>query len=127
MKYKRRKFLKKILYSISIPAFILFDRAARNTDKAKRGELIKVNISDLTEGLNQFDKVFILKENSKIKAFSRSCTHLGCTVEKKSGQLVCPCHGSKYDVNGEVVKGPAGENLHAIDIKQENGIIRIYV
>jgi nitrite reductase/ring-hydroxylating ferredoxin subunit len=40
-------------------------------------------------------------------ALSLTCTHLGCTVEQKSDSFECPCHGSMYDNQGEVQKGPA--------------------
>ncbi len=43
-----------------------------------------------------------------------SCTHLGCVPTKVDVGLegwVCPCHGSKFDVTGRVMKGPAPTNL----------------
>jgi Rieske Fe-S protein len=39
------------------------------------------------------------------------CTHLGCTVEIEGAVLVCPCHGSTYDLTGRVVRGPAERPL----------------
>lgn len=45
---------------------------------------------------------------------SASCTHLGCVPTKVDTGLegwVCPCHGSKFDVTGRVMKGPAPTNL----------------
>jgi cytochrome b6-f complex iron-sulfur subunit len=32
--------------------------------------------------------------------------HRGCQVEPVDGHLVCPCHGSEYTNQGEVLKGP---------------------
>ncbi|MGH3886490.1 MAG: Rieske (2Fe-2S) protein [Pseudonocardiaceae bacterium] len=47
------------------------------------------------------------------KAFSATCTHSGCTVNKvAAGTINCPCHGSKYDIkDGSVVNGPASRPL----------------
>ena len=44
-------------------------------------------------------------------ALSPICTHLGCTVEIEQARLVCPCHGSTYDRDGRVVRGPAEHAL----------------
>ncbi len=40
------------------------------------------------------------------------CTHLGCVPNRDpEGGWLCPCHGSKYDASGRVVRGPAPRNL----------------
>jgi ubiquinol-cytochrome c reductase iron-sulfur subunit len=42
------------------------------------------------------------------------CTHLGCVPLGQAGDFggwFCPCHGSHYDTEGRVRKGPAPENL----------------
>jgi Rieske Fe-S protein len=39
---------------------------------------------------------------------SAICTHQGCTVNKVAdGTIDCPCHGSKFNLDGSVVNGPA--------------------
>jgi cytochrome b6-f complex iron-sulfur subunit len=57
-----------------------------------------------------------------VKAFSAICTHKGCTVAPKGNQLVCPCHGSVYDLStGEVLAGPAPAPLATVDVKVKSG------
>ena len=60
----------------------------------------------------------IINYNEKTTVFSAHCTHLGCTINKmEMGRLVCPCHGSEYDLEGNVVKGPAWKSLEKIPSK----------
>lgn len=40
-------------------------------------------------------------------ALSAVCTHLGCTVHQASAQFECPCHGSRFNAQGDVINGPA--------------------
>jgi len=51
------------------------------------------------------------------KALSLVCTHLGCTVEQMDGGFACPCHGSRYDVNGNVLRGPAQKPLRSLRVE----------
>jgi len=50
----------------------------------------------------------------KVVAVSRICTHEGCTVNLPVASLLtldCPCHGSRFEVTGQVVNGPAARPL----------------
>jgi nitrite reductase/ring-hydroxylating ferredoxin subunit len=40
-------------------------------------------------------------------AFSGSCTHACCNVYFNGDGFSCPCHGSMFDLNGQVTNGPA--------------------
>lgn len=63
-------------------------------------------------------------------ALSAKCTHLGCTVAPSGdGQmLVCPCHGSRYDLGGAVLHGPAKEPLTQWTTETlDDGSIRVFV
>ncbi len=52
--------------------------------------------------------VIVVRGRSGFKAFSATCTHLGCLVkwngERK--EFFCPCHAAVFDENGQVVSGP---------------------
>lgn len=52
-------------------------------------------------------------EAGGVHAVSAICTHLGCTVGFNRGERTwdCPCHGSRFDVDGKVIQGPATEDL----------------
>jgi len=58
-------------------------------------------------------------------AFSTTCTHQGCAVETiANGEIVCPCHDSKFGVaDGSVKGGPAPRPLAKVAIKVVNGSI----
>ena len=52
-------------------------------------------------------------EDGTLHAVSAICTHLGCQVLWNSAERSwdCPCHGSRFDVTGRVIQGPAVKDL----------------
>jgi cytochrome b6-f complex iron-sulfur subunit len=60
----------------------------------------------------------VLIHNSRgFSALSLVCSHLGCTVEVKPDDYACPCHGSHYDLSGNVTHGPASSPLPPLRVE----------
>jgi cytochrome b6-f complex iron-sulfur subunit len=66
-------------------------------------------------------------EDGGLLAIYRRCTHLGCAVpfDQGSGQFVCPCHGSEFTADGNVLNPPAPRplDLFALTINEAGEII----
>jgi arsenite oxidase small subunit len=67
--------------------------------------------------------VLVHLKSGDFVAYSAVCTHQGCTVAYKNGQLACPCHGSVFDPahDGAVVNGPAQRPLPQIPVEVRGG------
>jgi glycine/D-amino acid oxidase-like deaminating enzyme/nitrite reductase/ring-hydroxylating ferredoxin subunit len=98
------------------PYYLVRDRFAGKGGKSLRaiprghGEVIDVNgqAAAVYRGLD-----------SQIHVRSATCTHMGCYVHFNDAEHTwdCPCHGSRFKVNGEVIGGPAEEPLGPIKVK----------
>ena len=71
----------------------------------------------------------LFRTKSGVFAYSRVCTHQGCSVEFKSrtSTLSCPCHGAQFDPaqGGAVVQGPARQPLPKINIRVNGDSIEL--
>ena len=79
---------------------------------------------DFTEGVVRFNKekkAYVIGAPGGIYALSAVCTHLGCITRFRSDERViaCPCHGSRFDLEGNVVHGPAPLPLPWLDVTQD--------
>ncbi|MCW7944797.1 [Fe-S]-binding protein [Streptomyces hygroscopicus] len=57
-------------------------------------------------------------EAGRVRALSARCTHLGCLVAFNRAEQAweCPCHGSRFGLDGRVLEGPATRPLERRDI-----------
>ncbi|MFI5686563.1 FAD-dependent oxidoreductase [Streptomyces sp. NPDC051636] len=57
-------------------------------------------------------------EGGHLHALSARCTHMGCLVAFNAAERAweCPCHGSRFDVDGKVIQGPAIKPLEQRDV-----------
>jgi cytochrome b6-f complex iron-sulfur subunit len=77
--------------------------------------------SDYPEGTVRFNKeerAYVIGGPGGVYALSAVCTHLGCITRFLSDQnvIACPCHGSRFDLEGNVVEGPAPRPLPWLEV-----------
>jgi cytochrome b6-f complex iron-sulfur subunit len=69
----------------------------------------------LVQGLKGDPTYLVVQEDSSLTSYGINsiCTHLGCVVPWNSSEnkFICPCHGSQYNAEGKVVRGPAPLSL----------------
>ncbi|MEI7990377.1 MAG: Rieske (2Fe-2S) protein [Chloroflexota bacterium] len=64
-------------------------------------------------------KIFFTHEADGFHALSLSCSHLGCIVELTADGFRCPCHGSRYDLQGDVKNGPSEKPLQTLRVEED--------
>lgn len=70
--------------------------------------------------------VFIGRDENGLFALSAVCTHLGCTVARSDEGLACPCHNSRFTVEGANLSGPASQPLpHLALALNSEGILEV--
>lgn len=78
----------------------------------------------LAQGLKGDPTYIVVREDKSIADFGINavCTHLGCVVpwNASENKFKCPCHGSQYDANGKVVRGPAPLSLALVHADVES-------
>jgi cytochrome b6-f complex iron-sulfur subunit len=109
-----------------IAAGIGLDRALQQSSSGSAGTaevLIPDNgtwhaiatVSELPEGAIKSFTVgalqgFVLNRQGELRAMSRICTHMGCTLtfSRQEQAFKCPCHGAEFNMNGRLRYGPGG-------------------
>ncbi len=89
---------------------------SKNSNLNNVGGFVYVgNIIVITTGTNQFT------------ALSKVCTHEQCTVGYDPGtnELPCPCHQSRFNINGGVINGPAASSLRKYTVTKSGDILSI--
>lgn len=96
-----------------VPASILAELSAP-------GSYIKVYIAGHANPILLFQR-----EEGELTALLSTCSHSGCEVKKLRTKFECPCHGSEYDLQGNVLRGPAPEPLQAFRVVRREAFIDI--
>jgi len=103
-----------------------FDAAADGTLElpgalAAPGAEIKVRLPGVPE------PVLVWRTADGYGAASAVCTHRGCEValNAREGTLDCPCHGSRFNADGSVRKGPAVRPLRRYRVEVEGSMLRL--
>ncbi len=83
------------------------------------------NPAEYTDGTVRFNKeqrAYVIGSAGGVYALSAVCTHLGCITRYLSDEkcIACPCHGSRFDLEGNVIHGPAPKPLRWLDVQTDS-------
>ena len=122
----RRAFLAKI--ALFCGSASLLWRYLTPRSLANRQVMLRVSRGDVPEqGALVFReaRVAVMASGNDFYALSLVCSHLGCTVIVTERGLSCPCHGSEFDRQGAVLKGPASRSLQRLKLEERDGMIEV--
>jgi cytochrome b6-f complex iron-sulfur subunit len=83
----------------------------------------------LAQGLKGDPTYLIITEDKELSSYGLNavCTHLGCVVpwNGSENKFICPCHGSQYNSEGKMVRGPAPLSLALVhaDVSDDKVIL----
>jgi cytochrome b6-f complex iron-sulfur subunit len=62
---------------------------------------------------NTAHRAYVIREKDGFRALTMVCTHLGCITRYQPDKkiIACPCHGSRFSLDGDVLHGPAPRPL----------------
>lgn len=85
----------------------------------------KADIPHLGALVYREERVALIHAEGGYYALSLVCTHLGCTLNATVERLSCPCHGSEFDREGRVLKGPAERPLQRLRVEERGGMVEV--
>ena len=125
----RRVFLKVLgAGSVSLGATAVIGCGGDDPTEEPASDVAAGNVSSLPEGTLRpvsGQPVAIGRDAGGVYAMTLICTHTQCDMRTDgtvaASGLVCSCHGSEFDGNGAVTKGPATKPLdhYAVEIDAE--------
>jgi Rieske Fe-S protein len=90
--------------------------------------LLRVNRQDIPFNsalVFREERLALVRNGDDCIALSLVCTHLGCTVTVTADGLSCPCHGSRFDREGRVERGPADRPLARYPVQREGDMVEV--
>jgi glycine/D-amino acid oxidase-like deaminating enzyme/nitrite reductase/ring-hydroxylating ferredoxin subunit len=87
-----------------------------------RLDLSAIEPGEATVYEDQDDPVAVYRDDDgEVHAVSAVCSHMGCLVTWNDGEASwdCPCHGSRFDIDGTVLDTPAVDDLETVDLPVE--------
>lgn len=123
--YSRRNFSKMITKGLLSASGLLglgglFHYLNFSTGDQPKTEFVLGSASDFPIGSRTvFEDIpaILIHNEDGFTALDLICPHLGCTVTNKDDGFVCPCHGSQFNPEGEVQRGPAKQSLRLLRVE----------
>jgi len=92
----------------------LYLEVARYPDLAKEGGALAVRIPGMATPL-----LLLHPSGTQYAAMAALCPHAGCPLGYSGGDVVCPCHGSRFDLAGAVLNPPAKQGPKTYSLRYE--------
>lgn len=70
---------------------------------------------------------WLVRDGERVRALSTVCPHAGCAVDwdEPRREFVCPCHDSRFSVDGARKSGPSPRPMDALDVELRDGRVRV--
>jgi Rieske Fe-S protein len=125
----RRLVLKTLLALLSAPALWLMNALTRRAEALPENanRTLTVPLPAANE-IRFYDQAIVVSGKDGISVYSSACPHLGCRIKQAEGSaLVCPCHGSRFNSHGKVLRGPAERGLRPLpfEVDRSGAVLRI--
>ena len=113
----RRCFLARcmgVISSLGLMSFLYpVIRFIEPPPEAKGVSKVEIDLAELPSGSAKVvtyrgRPALVVNGSDGFVAFMATCSHLGCAVKwvRNNREFVCPCHGGRFDMNGQVTGGP---------------------
>lgn len=75
----------------------------------------------------QLGAAWLLRTGDLVQAWSTTCPHLGCAVDRSATApgFVCPCHDSSFDPDGRRLSGPSPRDLDSLATRIDDGVVLV--
>jgi Rieske Fe-S protein len=67
----------------------------------------------------------VVRSGATVSVFTATCPHAGCEVTIASGAFACPCHVSKFSLDGARVSGPSPRDLDRLEARVHEGRVMV--
>jgi cytochrome b6-f complex iron-sulfur subunit len=124
----RRRFLKVLAASAALPSAmpLVLSGCGAGAAPEALGDIVAGNLAQLSVGTLKAlgsEAVCIGRDADGIYAMTLTCTHEGCNIAiagtVSANGIACDCHGSRFDAQGNVVRGPAREPLQHFAVSMD--------
>jgi len=114
----------------ALVALVALPACGPPTGSPPSGPVSVGNVSGVAVGsLHVMSNVIIARDAGGLYAMSAVCTHAGCLLDDGASTIAaglsCPCHGSTFDGNGSVTRGPARDPLqhYAVTVGTDGSVV----
>ena len=131
MNRERRRFLKAIFNPFTLLGGVGAYISAKFISGEKKGKdsiTYDYYSSPISVGeVKDLGEVFLVRDREGIYAMLAKCTHLGCKPMWNGHIFHCPCHGSEFTEEGDVINGPATKHLVNLMVKKQGRKLIIFL